>query len=123
MHIPNISEVTSEEALTEDYSQSNDDVSSQHEPIVLVKKKSSISSISKVNLNDVSLIRLCWMSKSSFSNPHFLKRNSRIKDMQSVNNSFILKSFNMFSKCLLLPNTVFYVESGLFEIGIETHNR
>ena len=63
------------------------------------------------------------MSKSSFSNPHFLKRNSRIKDMQSVNNSFILKSFNMFSKCLLLPNTVFYVESGLFEIGIETHNR
>jgi len=46
------SEVTSEEALTEDYSQSNDDVSSQHEPIVLVKKKSSISSISKVNLND-----------------------------------------------------------------------
>ena len=59
MHIPNISEVTSEEALTEDYSQSNDDVSSQHEPIVLVKKKSSISSISKVNLNDVSLIRLC----------------------------------------------------------------
>ena len=52
----NISEVTQEEAFTEEYSQSNDDVCSEHETIVEAKKekKSSSSSITKVNLNNVS---------------------------------------------------------------------